>query len=142
MINGPADIAAVEGAIQSAIAPAFLLTGIFSALNVLAGRLGRLIDRERSIREGRSVALPGEIPRLAGRARYVHRAIACCVIAAIILCLLIVWAFVGGFVGLPVGWALAVLLVLAMGSLIAAMVLFLAEVRLASAHLPLDDDGA
>lgn len=141
MISGPGDITGVEGAIQSAIAPAFLLTGIFSALNVLTGRLGRLIDRERSIREGRSAALPGELPRLAGRARHLHRAIGACVVAAILLCMLIVWTFAGGFLGLPVAWVLAGLLILAMLALIAALALFLAEVRLATTHLPLDDPG-
>ncbi|WP_426958055.1 DUF2721 domain-containing protein [Muricoccus radiodurans] len=139
MITGPGDIAGVEQAIQSAIAPAFLLTGIFSILNVLTGRLGRLIDRERSIREGRSLALEGERSRLARRARYVHRAIAFAVTAAILLCGLIVWAFVGGFLGVPVAWVLAALLVCAMLALITSLTLFLAEVRVASDHLPLDD---
>jgi MFS family permease len=139
-ILGPDDVAGIERIIASSIAPAFLLTGIFSALNVLAGRLGRLIDRERAIREGRSEALEGEQARLAQRARAVHRAIFACVVAAILLCALIVWSFVGGALGLPVAWVLAALLVAAMLALIVALVLLLAEVRIASRHLPLDDD--
>jgi Protein of unknown function (DUF2721) len=58
----------IERAISQSIAPAFLLTGIFAALNVLTGRLARLIDRERAIRNGLSPALPGERARLARRA--------------------------------------------------------------------------
>ncbi len=134
------DVAEIERAIQLAIAPAFLLTGIFSALNVLTGRLGRLIDRERAIRNGLSQPLAGERLRLAQRARCMHLAIGCCVTAAILLCSLIVVSFGGVILGLRVAVVLAVLLIAAMLALIAAMALFLGEVRLASQHLPLQDD--
>lgn len=134
---GPGDVEEIERAIAQSIAPAFLLTGIFSALNVLAGRLARLIDRDRAIRDELSPALPGEPRRLARRAWCVHYALAFCVLAAILLCALIVASFGGAFLGLRVAWLLAALLIAAMVALIAALVLFLAEVRLASRHLPL-----
>ncbi len=108
---------------------------------MLAGRLARLIDRERAIGNDLSPALPGELPRLARRAWCVHHAIGACVLAAILLCSLIVASFVGAFLGLRVAWVLAALLVAAMLALIAALVLFLAEVRVASHHLPLSDDS-
>ena len=136
----PEDVEEIERAIGQSLAPAFLLTGIFSALNVLAGRLGRLIDRERAIRNGLSPALPGERPRLARRAWCLHRAIGSCVLAAILLCSLIVASFGGAFLGLRVAWVLAALLIAAMLALIAALVFFLAEVRLASRHFPLSDE--
>jgi MFS family permease len=135
------DIAGVERIIASAIAPAFLLTGLFGLLNVLSARLGRVIDRERAIREKRGTPMEGEGPRLAWRARNLHRAISCCVLAAILLCGLIVWSFVGAFVGLPLARLLAGLLVGAMLALILALMLFLREVRLASTHLPLEAEG-
>lgn len=137
---GPEAVHEIEQIISAAIAPAFLLTGIFSVLNVLAGRLARLVDRERSIREGRSDALEDERPRLAERARCIHRAIISCVLAAIMLCVLIVWSFAGAFLGLPVAWVLAALLVAAMLCLIGALLYFLKEVRVASRHLPLNVD--
>lgn len=135
-----ADVAELERAIQQAIAPAFLLTGIFGLLNVLAGRLARVIDRERSIRTKLSSALPGERRRLSQRARCAHNAITGCVVAAILLCSLIVTAFAGVFLGLRVAWLLGALLILAMLALIGALGLFLQEVRLASHHLPLQED--
>jgi hypothetical protein len=139
-VFGAEDVAEIERAIQLAVAPAFLLTGIFSLVNVLTGRLGRLIDRERSVRNGLSPAQPGERQRLAQRARCVHRALAACVLAAMLLCSLIVASFGGVFFGLKVAWLLAVLLVAAMLALVGALTLFLGEVRLASSHLPLDHD--
>ncbi len=137
---GPEAVHEIEQVIAAAIAPAFLLTGIFSVLNVLAGRLARLVDRERAIREGKSEALEDERPRLGERARCIHRSIVSCVVAAIMLCVLIVWSFAGAFLGLPVAWVLAVLLVAAMVAMIVALLFFLKEVRVASRHLPLNAD--
>jgi predicted signal transduction protein with EAL and GGDEF domain len=138
-VFGIDDVAEIERAIQLAIAPAFLLTGIFSLLNVVCSRLARLVDRERTIRNGNSPALPGEPAHLGLLVRYGHHAIAYCVTAAILLCSLIVVSFGGVFFGLRVALVLAVLLILAMFSLASALVLFLLEVRLAARHLPLDD---
>ncbi|WP_376088926.1 DUF2721 domain-containing protein [Roseomonas sp. CCTCC AB2023176] len=139
MIFGADDIAGIERAIASAVAPAFLLSGIFALLNVLTGRLARLIDRERSIRDGRSAQIAGERAALSRRARAVNRAILASVVAAFLLCSLIVWSFVGGFLGLPVAWVLAALLVGAMLALITALLSFVSEIRIASRHLPLPD---
>jgi TRAP-type C4-dicarboxylate transport system permease small subunit len=61
-------------------------------------------------------------------------------VAATLLCALIVWSFTGGFLGLPVAWVLAALLVAAMLALIVALLFFLTEVRIASNHLPLPDE--
>jgi uncharacterized membrane protein len=140
-VFGMGDVAEIETAIQTAIAPAFLLTGIFGALNVITGRLGRLIDRERAIRDGVSPALPNERARLASRARCAHYSISWCVMAAILLGALIVVSFGGALLGMRVAWALAALLISAMAALIAALLFFLAEIRLAAMHLPLPDDG-
>ena len=41
----------VGHAIQLALAPVFLLTGIAGILNVMAGRLARIIDRGRQLTE-------------------------------------------------------------------------------------------
>lgn len=60
-------------------------------------------------------------------------------LAAILLCSLIVASFGGVFLGLRVAWVLAVLLIAAMLSMVAALGFFLAEVRLASHHPPLPD---
>lgn len=136
-----ADIQGIEHAIQMAIGPAFLLTGIFAALNVLTQRLARLIDRERDIRDGNSTALPGERLSLAARARYAQRAIFCCVAAAIMLCLVIMVAFVGVVFELLAAFVVGGLLLAAMAAIMVALVCFMAEVRLASAHLPLGRDG-
>ena len=41
----------IANAIQLALAPVFLLTGIAGMLNVMSGRLSRIIDRGRALTE-------------------------------------------------------------------------------------------
>ncbi|WP_207191594.1 DUF2721 domain-containing protein [Paracraurococcus ruber] len=136
-----ADIAGIERTIQMAIAPAFLLTAIFAALNVLTQRLARLIDRDRDIRDRLSPALPGERRVLAARARQVHMSIACLVLAAVLLCLMIVISFIGLVLELVAAFVVAGLLTAAMAVLMLALLFFLAEIRLAYRHLPLGLDA-
>ena len=53
MVPTPDSIIDVSKAIQLALAPVFLLTGIAGILNVIASRLARIIDRGRRLTEGR-----------------------------------------------------------------------------------------
>ena len=47
------DIGDLPKAIQLALAPAFLMTGIGALLNVMTGRLARIIDRGRAFAESK-----------------------------------------------------------------------------------------
>ena len=58
MPNAPAQLVDVAKSIQLALAPVFLLTGIAGLLNVMAGRLARIIDRGRVLTETRDLFLP------------------------------------------------------------------------------------
>ena len=46
------DIGDLAKAIQLALAPVFLLTGIGALINVMTGRLARIVDRGRAFAEG------------------------------------------------------------------------------------------
>lgn len=134
------DIEGIERTIQMAIAPAFLLTAVLAALNVLTQRLARIVDRDRAIDDGLTRSQPNERTLLAARARWAHRAIGACVVTAILLCLLIIVAFVGVVLELLAAFVVAGLLMTAMGSLVVALLCFMMEVRLATWNLPIDDD--
>ena len=56
MLNAVVSLGDVSHAIQLALAPVFLLTGIAGMLNVMAGRLARIIDRGRQLTERSSAA--------------------------------------------------------------------------------------
>ena len=71
------------GLCQLALAPVFLLTGIAGLLNVVAGRLARIIDRGRSLTEqelpqhlqDHPDIFQKELSRLARRYQYASQAI-------------------------------------------------------------------
>ena len=133
-INSPvSDIARV---IQLSIAPVFLITGIAGLLSVLSGRLGRTIDRSRVLH-----ALPDnddvdeQLSVLSRRAKLIYRAITLGTTSALLICLVIVSLFISAFVTFPIGRVIAVLFVAAIIALIAALVLFLREVFLATRAL-------
>src|SRR5262249_61559668 len=83
-------------AIQLALAPVFLLTGIAGILNVMAGRLSRIIDRGRRLTERPqdNIALPpheraNELCALERRRHLTSVAITTCTVAALLTCLVI-----------------------------------------------------
>ncbi len=124
--------------IQLSVAPVFLLTGIGALLSVLAGRLGRIVDRARHLESGLSSApvnelmlMRVELTRLVERKRWINRAITLCTVCALLVCLVIAALFVGGMVEIRVGLVVAGLFILAMVVLIVALLCFLREIYVA-----------
>ena len=123
--------------IQLAIAPVFLLTAVSTVLAVLTGRLGRAVDRRRSLMAAVS-GLEGGTADLARQeiAFEVHRigliyvAILMAVMSALLVCSLISLAFIDAFVTWDLGKLIAILFVLAMVALIGSLSIFLREVFL------------
>ncbi len=133
---GTIDLAAIERTLQVAIAPAFILGGIMALLALLNGRLQRLADRYHEILEGSHVP-PQERRLLVQRARLTYRGITFAIIAACLLCILVIVSFVEPLAGVTVGHHVAALLVLAMAFLTMALLCFLWEVLLSARSLPL-----
>jgi len=134
------DIARV---IQLAVAPVFLLTAIGTIINVLIQRLGRSIDRRRTLEERLpryqdQVLLEAEVElkQLNRRIVLILWAVTLAVVAATLVCLLIGVAFAGAFVATNLARPVAVLFIAAVIVLTAALLLFLREVTIAvvSAH--------
>ena len=118
------------------MAPAFLLSALVLLINLFATRLARVVDRARWI-EDQFAALPRalsvpELRLLDRRMRIINAAIAIATASAIAVCLLVVMLFVAGLLDTRFGRTVASLFILAMLLLVAALGLFLLEVRLAS----------
>ena len=135
----------IAHAIQLAIAPVFLLTGVAGLLGVMANRLARVIDRARSFEEkwerldepGRT-AVRIESEHLQKRFRLASWAINFCTAAALIVCLVIVTLFVEEFFGRNMRSLAGLLFVTAMVSLIGGLTCFLREVYLATHTVRID----
>jgi hypothetical protein len=133
-----APVSAIAHLISLAIAPVFLLAGIGSILNVLAGRLARSVDRWRRLEgsygdmQGEALAeATHELHILDRRMTVINLAISCCTASALLICLVVAILFVADLADFPFGRPIAWLFILAMLMLILGLVLFLYEVRLA-----------
>lgn len=135
-------VSSIAQTIQLAIAPVFLLAGIGALLNVLAGRLARIVDRSRVLERLHADSEGEEHQRYVEELRIVDRrmrltnvAIALIVASAITVCTLVALLFITQLAGLPFRVAVAVAFVLGMALLIAGLVLFLFEINLALSYL-------
>ena len=129
----------IAHAIQLAIAPVFLLTGIAGLLNVMAARLARVNDRARFLEQGwhamdaraRAIARV-EVGNLERRRRVCSWSINFSTVAALLICIVIVALFVEEFFQRDLKWLAGALFVAAMVALIGGLTCFLREVYLAT----------
>lgn len=135
-------ISTIAHVIQLSVAPVFLLTGIAGLLNVLTGRLARIIDRARviertSAEEGPSThgAAQERLRTLAIRARWINIAISLCVVSAIFVALVVMTLFASAFWGSDYRGVVAGLFICAMIALMVGLVFFLREIYLATSSL-------
>lgn len=143
------DSTSIAHLIQLAVAPVFLLAGIAGFLSVMSGRIGRIIDRERVIsrrltkldNEEHLQAAHREHTVLKKRAHITNLAIGLCTSSALVVCTLITSLFVGDLFKLHMEVLVIALFVIAMLLLIAALVLFLVEIRLATRTLNLAQES-
>lgn len=143
MITHVPEVATV---IELAIAPVFLLTAIGTVIAALNSRLGRAVDRRRSL-ERRLAKMPGEelpaaraeLDAIARRIHTVYLSILSAVVSALFVCLLIATAFLGAFVRAELSYVIGALFVLAIVALVACLLLFVREIFLAVStprHVP------
>ena len=140
------EVVDIAHAIQLALAPVFLLSGIWVFLGVLASRLARIVDRARNMEkelrqpEARDPeSIRNQLRALSRRARYINIAITLGTVAALLVAIVIALLFSSTFIPLNLAAPLALLFVLAMAALVAAFVSFLIEVRVAIAVLRIGD---
>ena len=130
-------LSTVAETISTAIAPVFLLAGIGSFLNVLTGRLSRVIDRARAL-EGLHPGASGEardrhvreLRLLDKRMRVLNRGLMLSVASAVAICVVVALLFVAELLHFRFGRYVAVLFIFAMAMLTLGFVAFMVEVRL------------
>lgn len=140
-------------AIQLSVAPVFLLTGVAGMLNALGTRLARVIDRSRVLDERLAHASERPTPRdeqylkelisLDLRRRVINGATALMVICSVLIGLTVVELFYStGIQGrLMVSRWVSVTFLSGFGCFIAACVLYLVEILLASRGVGLPRRG-
>jgi hypothetical protein len=141
-----AQISDIAHTIQLAVAPVFMLAGIGSFLNVLAGRLNRVVDRARYLAEehrhgrGDRAKLVGELRVLDHRIKLASTAIWLCTASAVMICFVVAGLFIADLARLGFARTMAVGFVAAMLLLVAGLLVFLIEVQLAYRTIRISDD--
>jgi hypothetical protein len=130
-------LSTVAKTIQTAIAPVFLLAGIGAILNVMVGRLARIVDRARDLEKLHPSSTGPEHARhvfelrlLDRRIRIINNAVFLVVLSAVANCSVVAMLFIAELLDLGLGKAVAISFVLSMLLLIGGLVWFLFEVRL------------
>jgi hypothetical protein len=129
-------IAGLAHAIQLAVAPVFLLSGIAGLLGVLTNRLARVIDRSRQL-EGIAAVdqyVSAELRVLRVRVTHINRAITLCTYAALLVAGVVGTLFLGAFAEVDLARVIATAFVVAMLALIAGLSSFLREIHVATKH--------
>lgn len=128
--------------IQLALAPVFVLVAIGNILNMMASRLSRVVDRTREMQvafretEGEEHdASVRELRMLARRTHLIGRAQLMMVLSAITIGLTVVLIFSGQFLHSATEPLVAISFASAIALLLAGLVLFLMETRVASEQL-------
>ena len=133
----------IPQAIQLSLTPVFLLTGIAGMLNVMAGRLARIIDRGRGLTEG-GAPRAGLGPEAERELRFLDRrrylassAITACTLSALLVCMVIVVLFLETVLGASLKWLIGLLFIVAAIVLTLGLACFLREVHLATTTIRL-----
>jgi MFS family permease len=134
MFTPTVNFADVTHAIQLALAPVFLLTGIAGLLNVMAGRLARIIDRGRRLTEDASPpkALTVELDSLDQRRYLASAAITACTFSALMVCMVIAALFLEVLLQISLKWLVGLSFTGSTLALVVGLAYFLREVHLAT----------
>lgn len=130
-----ANLSVIASAIQLAVAPVFLLTGIGGLLAVMAGRLSRVVDRFRVLSETENMLhfeKEVEMTMLLRRSRWVHWAISLSAISELLICIVIAALFLGSEMRFDPSRAVSILFISAMMVLIIGLLCFLREIFLST----------
>jgi hypothetical protein len=133
---------AVAHAVQLAVAPVFLLSGIGAMLAVMTSRLGRIIDRARYLEEGLVDASPEflsslqtDLRMLSQRAKLIYLAIALCTTTALLVCAVVAFLFVSAFLQFDASVVVALLFIAAMSTFVLGLLCFLREIYVGTVSL-------
>ena len=124
---------------QTAVTPVFLLAGIGALLNVMTGRLGRIIDRLRYLEsylalvnaDDREIILLNR-KRLIFRTTFINIAIFFCTFSGLIVCIVIGSMFIGGIYQILLDSFISFAFILCMLCLILSLIFLIFEILFAT----------
>ena len=132
-------------ALQAAIGPVILISGVGLILLTLTNRFGRAVDRSRQLaRELREQPEPtgqrlaAQVAILYRRARLLRRSIILAAVSVLLAALLIILLFVFALFQVESGWVIGFIFIACMLCLIAALLAFIRDIHLSIEALDLE----
>ena len=139
------DVDALLRVLQTAIGPVILISGAGLLLLTMTNRLGRVVDRSRSLArrlqdpsDGDNMATRAQLKILVQRTRLLRRAIALASYSVLLVAILVIVLFATVFFRTGVVWIVTALFIACMGCLIASLIAFIRDVNMSLAALKLE----
>ena len=133
--------------IQLAITPVILISGLGALMLTLTGRMGRIVDRTRTLAGQVHVAsgeerghLESQLDIMWQRAQLIRRAVTFLGLSMLVACLLVVTIFGGTLLGRDLGVVMMILFGTSILLLIASLVAFLRDIFVSLHALRLEVD--
>lgn len=147
MLQYSPEVSTIAQTIQLSLSPVFMLAGIGALLNVLAGRLSRVVDRARTL-EGLHPRSTGpehdrhvwELRLLDRRISIINWALFLAVSSAVLTCAVVALLFIAELASLHIGQYVAVAFIGSMTLLISSLVCFMFEVRVSLGAIHVRDE--
>jgi hypothetical protein len=132
----PPTVSTIAQTIQLSLSPVFMLAGIGALLNVLVGRMARVVDRVRDLEKLHPEAsgpvrdrFVWELRILDRRIKVINASLFLAVSSAVMTCSVVAMLFIGELSGLRLGTVVALSFIMAMLLLISSLITFIIEVR-------------
>jgi len=126
----------IVSVLQTAVSPVVLVSGVGLLLLTMTNRLGRIVDRARSLAlrlrdadEDEREPIHAQLQILGQRARMVRRSIALASFCVLFAALLVISLFITSLAGADIPWLVATFFILSLLSLIASLVEFIRDVN-------------
>ena len=125
--------------LASAVSPVFLLAGVGALLNVMTGRLGRIVDRLRYLQgyidkaseEDKNTILLNR-KQSVFRMKLIYASIFFCTLSGLMVCIVIGALFIGEINTYSIDTFISILFILCMTSLILSLILLASEIFIAT----------
>jgi hypothetical protein len=135
--------------LQTAIGPVILISGVGLLLLTMTNRLGRVIDRARSLvrerlqaDENKLVTIEAQLRILWMRARLIRTAIVLSAMSALAAALLIIALFFTALLQIESAWIIGAIFITCMACLIGSLAVFIHDLNQSLAALKLELDGS
>ena len=141
----PTSLEQIIPELRDAVGPVILISGVGLLLLTMTNRLGRCIDRSRSLKNELSrlagaeqAATQAQVDIIYRRAKIIRQAILCAVTSALLAAVLVMVLFLTAWLRCEAAWLAGAIFIACLAALCASLVAFIMDINLALHALKLE----